>query len=84
MCQDLLAAPVYFNQAVQPGLGTLNSEGEKCRVRMNVRVLRAAASAVSHPRQGGPNGTGVASEAEVQASQHLAGRSPFVGPQPSL
>ena len=66
MCQDLLAAPIHFNQAVQPGLGTLNSKGEKCRVKMNVRLISGGVSMcnldLSPTTRGGLNGTGVGSE----------------------
>lgn len=81
MCQDLLAAPVHFDQAVQPGLGTLNSRGERCRVKVNVRdgsaVLRPCATLLSHPQPGGAErhrcGLG---EVQVQASPDFAGSDP--------
>ena len=59
--QDLLAAPVHFNQAVQSGLGTLNSKGEKCTVKMDIRkclaVLRPCVASISPP-PGGQCGMG--------------------------
>ena len=81
MCQDLLAAPIHFNQAVQPGLGTLNSKGEKCRVKMNVRLISGGVSMcnldLSPTTRGGLNGTGCGlREVEVQASQDFAGSDP--------
>jgi len=77
VCQDLLAAPVHFNQAVQAGLGTLNSKGKKCRVKMNVReslaVLHPCATSISPHSRGSKWLRCELREAEVQATQHLTG-----------